>query len=345
MKNIFYDPKNHIDNLTDNPYYANLIKFRNVVEIACDSYFQSLKAPRIDLFMIANGISSPMGKGSDSLPIPFMLGKEHVYLVDSSQFGMEPLVQSAFDIVYCYLPSFRGEDADYRHLNQFYHCEAEIRGDYKQNMAVAENLVRYLMHDIVSAYKKDIFAFDKHNFDILENIATTDFPILTLTETEELFKKNRLENCIEYRPCGRVITSEGEKQLCKLVGNNFVPVWLTHFDRDMVPFYQKPDPNNETQTLNADLIFPSINGGFGGEIIGSGQRQDNVAQIRESIKRQNIHDTKQYDWYINMRNNPVYKTTSGFGMGMERFYAWALGLSSIQDTAIYPIIKDENLLV
>ena len=281
MKSTHYVRDSHISNLVSDPYYANLIKFRNVVEMSCNTYFQSLNAPIIDLFMVAKGVSSPMGKGSDSIPVPFKLGKEDVFLVDSSQFGMEPLVQKAFEIVYCYLPSFRGEDADYRHLNQFYHCEAEIRGEYKQNMKVAENLIKHLLRDIVAAYKKGDFQFEKHNFDVFEKIASSEFPVVKLDEAEALFKKHGTKDAIEYRPYGRVVTSKGEAALCEIVGNNTTPVWLTHYDRDTVPFYQMPDPSNPNQTLNADLIFPTLNGGFGGEIIGSGQRQKTSEEMSE----------------------------------------------------------------
>ena len=69
-----------------------------------------------------------MGPGSDSEVIPIKFGKYNSFLVDSSQFGFEPLLLNKLDKVYCYLPSMRGENPDKRHLNQFFHCEAEIKG-------------------------------------------------------------------------------------------------------------------------------------------------------------------------------------------------------------------------
>src|SRR5258708_36502609 len=167
-----YFKTEHIKNLIQDDYYVNLIKLRNSIEIACDTYFQNLHAPKIDLFLISKGVSSPMGKGSDSLPIPFKFGKEFVYLVDSAQFGMEPLVQKGFELVYCYLPSFRGEDPDDQHLNQFYHCEAELRGDYKKCMQIVEGLVKYLIKNIIDGYKTNIFTFKTHNFNAIEHISS-----------------------------------------------------------------------------------------------------------------------------------------------------------------------------
>jgi asparaginyl-tRNA synthetase len=118
------------------------------------------------------------------------------------------------------------------------------------------------------------------------------------------------------------------------------PFWITHFDRDRVPFYQKPNPNNKSNVLNADLIFPPlIENSFGGEIVGCGERQDTASEIIESIRRQNV-DSMPYDWYINLRNFDNYATTSGFGMGVERYLTWLLCLNDIKNVIPYPRLKN-----
>ena len=338
-----YLKNSHIKNLMSDPYYKNLVILRNIVEMACDDYFQKLHAPKIDLFLIAKGVSSPTGKGSDSLPIPLRLGQQSIFLVDSAQFGMEPLVAGRFDMVYCYLPSFRGEDADDCHLNQFYHCEAEMKGNYQRCMKIVESLVKRLIEKIINASENSIFNFKVNNFREIQTAVKKTFPVITFDEVEILLKKHKLSHLIEIRSYGRVLTHKGEIKITELVGNNQIPVWITKFDRDVVAFYQKPDPKNIERVLNSDLIFPSINGGFGGEIVGSGQRQDSAIEMLESMKRQEIKNLKSYKWYIDLRRNPKYESTSGFGLGVERFIAWMLGLRSIVDAAIYPIIKNEQI--
>lgn len=318
---------------------------RNIIEIGCDNYFQSINATKVDLFMITKSASSPMGKGSDSLPISFKFGRQNVFLVDSAQFGMEPLVQKSFNIVYCYLPSFRDEDAGPRHLNQFYHCEAEMRGDYKKSMSVAENLVKHLIKDVLKAYKKKLINFKQNNFAAIKRIMNKPFPIVTFDEVEESFKKHRLNHLIDRRSYGRVLTNKAEVKVGEIIGNNINPVWVTKYDRNTVAFYQKPDKENVNRVLNADLIFPSINKGFGGEIIGLGERQNNARQLKESMEKQEIKGTETYKWYIDLRKNSNYVTTSGFGLGIERFIAWALGLDSIIDAAIYPITKRQGTVL
>lgn len=107
-----------------------------------------------------------------------------------------------------------------------------------------------------------------------------------------------------------------------------------------MPFYQKPNPENTDQVINADLIFPPLlENSFGGEIVGCGQRQDNEQEMRESLDRQGI-SSDSYLWYINLRSLANYKTTSGFGIGIERFITWALCRDNIRDTILYPRLKN-----
>lgn len=341
MKTRRYTKRNHIRNLVSSEYYSNLILLRNIVGMACDEYFQDLNAPRIDLFLITKEVSSPVGRGSDSLPIPIPFGKTKTFLTDSAQFGMEPIVQKKFRMVYCYLPSFRGEEPDERHLNQFYHCEAELRGGYSEAMSVAEELVKHIMHKTFEAYSSRSVHFSKHNFEDFPSIIRKKFPVLTFDEAASLLAKKGFGSMIRKKKFGRVMTSAAEKKLTELLSNNRLPVWVTKYDRDTVPFYQAPDPVNPERVLNADLLFPSIHGGYGGEIVGSGQRQKKIRDIVTSMKRQKVVGTSGYKWYIDLRKRKDYQTTSGFGLGIERFLAWMLRQPAIADVCVYPIIKTE----
>ncbi len=137
----------------------------------------------------------------------------------------------------------------------------------------------------------------------------------------------------------REISSKGELELMKILKTN-TPVWINNYDRDRVAFYHKPHKNNPTKVINADLIFPSIlENSFGCEIVGCGQRQDNVDEIYESIKRQSL-DSKPYEWYIDLRRQSNYSTTSGFRLGIERFICWALNRDDIKDVILYPRLKN-----
>lgn len=339
-----YNRDSHLNDLIENCYYSNLIKLRHTIQLACDSYFQKHDAFKVDLFLITKGVSSPMGKGSDSIPISFTLGNEEVFLVDSAQFGMETLLLNSFKMVYCYLPSFRGEDADYRHLNQFFHCEAELKGDRGKCIKVVNGLVKHLISEVLLVAENSKYFFKSSNFNKIKSALVKKFPEITFDEAHLFLRQKGYNHLIEKHEFGRTISAEGEKKIAELVGASEVPVWILDYDRDTVAFYQKPLPADQNKVLNADLIFPAINGSFGGEIVGCGQRQDNCEEMVESMQRQEIENTNSYKWYIDLRRHPRYTTSSGFGLGIERFIAWILGLDSIIDTIPYPVIKN-NLCV
>lgn len=339
-----YDPQKHYKHLSNENYYHALIVLRHYLKVVSDYYFGvKQKAKNIDLFMITSSISSPAGSGSDSEPIRIKFGKCNTCLVDSSQFGFEPILLNGFNKVYCYLPSMRGENPDSRHLNQFYHCEAEIAGGLNKLFPIIEGYIKYLcetmmtmsniLEKISSDSKKTKVALNKI-------IKIKKFPEITFDKAVELLVKNGKKDCIKFTKYGRDINFRGEIEIMKIL-NLDVPLWIKNFDRDRVPFYQKPDPKNKNKAINADLLFPPLmRGAFGGEIVGSGQRQDNPNEMYDSLRRQNNISSDVYEWYIDLRKSKKYKITSGFGIGIERFITWALAKKDIKDTILYPRIKN-----
>lgn len=339
-----YNNKTYYKDLTKYEYYDALVTIRHYVKIASDTYFNEvIGAKNTDLFMMTPSVSSPMGPGSDSEVVPIKFGKLNTFLVDSSQFGFEPLLFQNLDKVYCYLPSMRGEKPDARHLNQFYHCEAEVAGTLDDLTPIMEGYVRALsdtflaMEPLVSRMSLDA----KKTIEALEKISESkSFNQISFdTAFTKLQADKNTRKFVKTTKFGRDINSSGEISLVsKETGN--MPLWMYGFDRDTVAFYQKPDSKDSDKTINADLLFPPLTkNGFGGEIVGSSQRQDNSKEMLKSLKRQGI-SAAPYQWYIDLRNQPGYRTTSGFGLGVERFIAWSLGYESIQDVALYPRLKN-----
>jgi asparaginyl-tRNA synthetase len=338
-----YNAESYVDDVVKDKYFAALAIVRHYVKLTSDAYWSDVGAFNIDLFMLTPSASSPMGPGSDSEVIHIQFGKYNTNLTDSSQFGFEPLMFH-LDKAYCYLPSMRGEDPDARHLNQFFHCEAEIVGTLDELLPSVEGYVQTLARTFVAlAPIIELMSIDFSKTEqALQNIINAkSFNKKTFNEVYLWLQEN--PSFYSASGFGRDITNSGEVSLVREMGNG-LPMWLCNYDRDIVPFYQKPDPGNTNSVINADLLFaPIVEGGFGGEIIGSGQRQDNSKEISESLKRQSV-DREPYEWYINLRKQPNYQTTSGFGMGIERFIAWALGYSDIKDVIHYPRLKNIKTL-
>jgi len=327
----------YIDKLLSEEYYRNLVIARDLISQACDDYFRLKNGKKVDLYLISNCASSPMGKGSDSEPLFINFGDRETALVDSSQFGLEVMVLKHFDLVYCYLPSFRGEKPDSTHLNQFFHCEAEIKGDFTKNLEIATGLVKYITDRFITGLNAKAFNFDISNYDHITRAIEGEFPSIKFDDAITVLSKlPKSEKYYNSYPYGKNLTRKGEKKLVEIITKNKTPLWVTHFDRDIVPFYQKPDPENKEKVLSADLLVPEVDGGYGGEIMGAGQRQDNIDELYESMKRQEIKTYKEYDWYLKLRENREYKTTSGFGLGIERLLAWMICKESIADVILFP---------
>jgi asparaginyl-tRNA synthetase len=338
-----YDPLTHYIEVSRDDYYRNLVVFRHIIKMLCDDYMgNTIDAKNIDLFMLTPSVSSPMGPGSDSEAIPIKFGTLTSFLTDSSQFGFEPIVMNGIDKAYSYLPSLRGEDPDKRHLNQFFHCEIEIKGDLEQVMEIGEAYVKHLSAGMLECETliKRMSTDPEKSLAVARATATEErFQRITFDDACKMLEENGFGECVNKTDHGRDISSKGELALMKLLKAQ-TPIWLTHFDRDRVPFYQKPDPADTTKVLNADLLFPPLTDtGFGGEILGSGQRQDIADEMYGSLEKQGL-SAEPYEWYINLRRDPRYATTAGFGLGIERYIAWLLGLESIQDAILYPRLKN-----
>lgn len=339
-----YDPKTHFIEVGRSPYFHDLTLLRHVFRVVCDSYMADVaKAVNVDMYMYTPSASSPMGPGSDSKPVHFDFGGVSTFLTDSAQFGFEPLLLNGLDRAYSYLPSLRGEDADYRHLNQFYHCEIELRGGREDAIKVAEGLVKTLSAGFLECRNiiANISANPQASLDALQRIVDCEaLPRITFDEACKLLTEKGYGDLVNETEKGRDISSKGELVLMELLGYQ-TPVWMTDYDRDRVAFYQKPNPDNPSSVLNADLLFPPIVvGSFGGEIVGLGQRQDSRQEIVESLDAQKVA-LEPYEWYVRLRDDPRYQITSGFGLGIERYITWSIGRNNIRDAILYPRIKGE----
>lgn len=255
-------------------------------------------------------ISSPMGLGSDSLPVKVNLFDNEIYLADSMQFLLEFSLRFDTKGVFYIMPTFRGEDSDKRHLSQFHHSESEIKGSLNDVILLCEEYIKFLTLNISEKeyYKQHVS--DEKMKEVKNIIDAKHFPRIKFKEAINLLKKNNMEDSIDKKDGVLDIKPSGEKWLMHYYEG---PVWLTHFEHLSVPFYQAYDPDDSRYALNADLLIGI------GETIGCGERLDS----KDVVKSLDNHSVarEEYEWYIKMKEKFPLKT-SGFGMGIERYIAW-----------------------
>lgn len=336
--NLWKSEKDFYLNVLVNPWYKLLVKLENLVSMETMKFYEEKGIITMHLPVTTGSISSPMGRGSDSLPVKVNLEGIDTYLADSMQFLLEYGCRLNEKGVYYVMPSFRGEKADERHLCQFYHSEAEIPGNLEDVMNLVEEYVKYLSKKILENFKDEL---EKAIGDIshIEKIANYNgnFPRITFNQAEQSLKEkfgDNINDYIEYNDGWRNITRKAEQELIKIYDGI---VWITNYDILAVPFYQQFDNDLAGTTKNADLLFGI------GETVGCGERHQNDMDLLKSMKLHEV-DKEEYEWYIKLKEKYPLQT-AGFGMGIERYLMWVLKASDIRNMQICLRFNGEQIIL
>ena len=108
------------------------------------------------------------------------------------------------------------------------------------------------------------------------------------------------------------------------------PLFVHRFPAAIKAFYMAPDPDDPKYSLSVDCLAPE---GYG-EIIGGGQRADNLAYLEEQIARHQL-PAGPYQWYLDLRRYGSFPH-AGFGIGVERTLAWLAGRKHIRECIPFP---------
>lgn len=329
------DPSSHYLNAIGSDWYRSIIMLQNALSVYTTKFYMKKDYITLHLPVTTGSISSPIGMGSDSLPVEVELQGVRTYLADSMQFMLEYGCRFHPKGCYYLMPSFRGEKADERHLCQFYHSEAEIEGDLDDVMALVEEYIVFLSRELLKNNLKDIEMLGR-GISHIEKIAQNEnsFAKISFDEAVTLLRSvagSDFDKCIEFHDQWRNITLTGEKILMQQFEG---PVWVTHYDALAVPFYQKI--TNDGKALNADLLMGI------GETVGCGERHKDVSTLKAALDLHNVSQ-KEYEWYIRMKEHYPLQT-AGFGMGVERFLMWLIKADDIRDMQVCPRFNGQNIV-
>ncbi len=243
------------------------------------------------------------------------------YLTQSGQLYMEAAAM-ALGRVYCFGPTFRAEKSKTRrHLTEFWMIEPEVAfNDWKDNMDLQERFMRAIVGRVLEECAEDLKVLER-DLAPLEAISSP-FPRITYTDAVATLKEKGQE--IEW---GDDFGAEHETVLSEVHGK---PVFVHHYPAKVKAFYMKPDPDNEELALCNDLLAPE---GYG-EIIGAGQRMDDLDMLLAKIEEHGL-PIEPFQWFLDLRR---YGTVphSGFGMGIERAVAWVCGLKHVRECIPFP---------
>ena len=224
--------------------------------------------------------------------------------------------------VYCFGPTFRAEKSKTRrHLTEFWMVEPEMAyADLNDVIELAEGLIASIVSRVLDKRGMDLQVLERDTSK-LESIRTP-FPRLTYDEAAQLLKEKG--QSFEY---GTDLGGTDETVLSEQFDR---PVCITHYPKSLKAFYMQPDPQQPDKALCVDMLAPE---GYG-EIIGGGQRLDDLDLLLERIREHRLPQ-EAFEWYLDLRR---YGTVphGGFGMGIERCVSWICKLEHVRETIPYP---------
>jgi asparaginyl-tRNA synthetase len=250
---------------------------------------------------------------------------EKAYLTQSGQLYMEAAA-AAFGKAYCFGPTFRAEKSKTRrHLTEFWMVEPEVAFfDLYDDMDLAEDFVTYIVQQVVKNRRAELEVLER-DISKLEAIQKP-FPRITYDEAIEIL--NQAGNPV---PWGEDFGGDEET----IISQNFDrPVLIHHYPAEIKPFYMKPDAQNPKFAMNVDMIAPE---GYG-EIIGGGQREEDLDVLLAKIKEHKLPE-EAFSWYLDVRKYGSFPH-AGFGLGIERTVAWICGLHHVRETIPFPRLMD-----
>jgi asparaginyl-tRNA synthetase len=243
------------------------------------------------------------------------------YLTQSGQLYNEANAM-ALGKVYCFGPTFRAEKSKTRrHLTEFWMVEPEMAyADLDDVIDLAEGLITSVIGRVLETRKPELQILERDT-STLETIAAP-FPRITYDEAAEILREKGQP--FEY---GTDLGGTDETVLSEHFDR---PVCVTRYPASVKAFYMKPDPQQPDKALCVDVLAPE---GYG-EIIGGGQRLDDLDLLLQRIKEHDLPEDA-FQWYLDLRR---YGTVphGGFGMGIERCVAWICKLEHVRETIPYP---------
>ncbi len=251
-------------------------------------------------------------------------------LTVSGQLQAEVYAQALGD-VYTFGPTFRAENSNTsRHLAEFWMIEPEMAFcDLRGNMNIAQDMLKYLLADVMENCAEDMQLFDKFIekglLDKLRGVVEKDFVHLPYTEAIERLEKSgkSFEYPVQW---GIDMQSEHERYLCEEVFG--CPLIVTDYPAAIKPFYMRV--NDDGRTVAAmDILVPGI-----GEIVGGSQREERLDVLEGRMREAGIA-VEEYDWYLDLRRYGSVPH-AGFGLGFERLVQFASGMTNIREVIPFP---------
>jgi asparaginyl-tRNA synthetase len=246
---------------------------------------------------------------------------EPAYLTQSGQLYMEAAA-AALGKVYCFGPTFRAEKSKTRrHLAEFWMVEPEVAFlDLEGDMALAEDFLVSIVARVLDKRRKELEVLERDT-SLLEKVQKP-FPRIRYHDAIDILRKAGHDAKVgdDFGGDEETVISQGFDR----------PVMVHRYPMQLKAFYFKHAAEDPSIALNMDVLAPE---GYG-EIIGGGQREDDIEKLEAAIAHHKL-PREAFEWYLDVRRYGSFPH-SGFGLGIERTVAWICGLPHVRETIPFP---------
>jgi asparaginyl-tRNA synthetase len=251
------------------------------------------------------------------------------YLSQSGQLYQEACAM-AFGKTYCFGPTFRAEKSKTRrHLNEFWMVEPEVAFlDLEGIKDLCEDFLCAVVARVLEKHEKELVEVLERDLTLLKNVQK---PFVRLSYDEAVKQIKELQAATDDPEQKKLLEIEwgmdfGSPHETELTKRYDRPLLVDRFPSAIKAFYMKKDEARPEVALGVDVLAPE---GYG-EIIGGGQREDNIEKLRAELLRHGLEE-ESFRWYFDLRRYGSVPH-GGFGLGVERTVAWICGLHHVRET-------------
>jgi asparaginyl-tRNA synthetase len=256
---------------------------------------------------------------------------DQAFLSQSAQLYLEAMIFS-LGPVWSLTSSFRAERSrTVRHLAEFSHLECESPWvSLEDLLEIHEGLIKYTIDKTIKERGESLefLKIDANRFTYLGqpfHKITYDQAIEKLKSLD--FRIAEHEGKLRSIRWGDDLNIDSEREL---TAKMMTPLFITGYPIEVKPFYVKESPDRSGTSLTFDLLGPQ---GYG-ELSSGGMREDNLKTLVTRIRQAGL-DPIDYRWYLELRKYGSVEH-GGFGMGVERFLRWFIGIEDIKETVLFP---------
>lgn len=251
------------------------------------------------------------------------------FLSQSGQLYQEAAAM-AFGKTYCFGPTFRAEKSKTRrHLNEFWMVEPEVAFmDLEGDIELAEDFLCYVVEQVLQKHERELIEVLERDIEPLKKIKK---PFVRLSYCDAVKMIQEIQAATEDPEHKKLLEISwgmdfGSPHETELTKRFEKPIVVHGFPSAVKAFYMKKDEQNPKIARCMDILAPE---GYG-EIIGGGQREDNLEFLLKEIERHGLNKA-DFEWFLDLRRYGSVPH-AGFGLGIERTVAWLCGLHHVRET-------------